>query len=161
MELMITIGIAAVVTFSVAIMLTDNLRAWRTMYGRMHSEESENVYEVRRLFDRVVRSASRENPVLVTDNGIQVDYIEYPESAAPYKCRSTFVYNGAALTVQNIKVSDGIVIENWTIPNVIQCRFKQSAEPSRAIQMLLTINNIVGNQQQTLDVYACAYLNSL
>lgn len=164
MELMITIGIAAVVTFAVAIMLADNLRAWSTMYSRMHSDEAENVYAVRRLFDRVVRSTSRESLISVSDTALGIFYFDDDDSdpsTLPVKCQATFIYNGTTLDVQCIKLSDGTVIESWTIPNVIQCRFKQSGEPSRAIQMLLTINNTVNNRTQTVDVYSCAYKNNL
>jgi len=165
MELMIAIGIAAVVTFAVAIMLADNLRAWSTMYNRMHSDEAENVYAVRRIFDRAVRSASRYNTPSIEDNRLAVNYIEYPEGGGtPFKCQALFVYSGTTLTVTCSEIIGSVVqppFESWTIPNVIQCRFKQATEPGRAIQMLLTIDNTIGNQQQTFDIYACAYLNSL
>jgi hypothetical protein len=161
MELMMAIGIAAIVMFGVAIMLADNLSAWRTMYSRLHSNTAEQCFEVRRIFDRVIRSACVGKPVYVSNNAVTVDYLEIPSSGSPYLCRANFNYSGNTLTINCIRISNGQVLENMTIPNITQCNFTTSG---RSIQMLLTANNTSGNPEEsfseTINIAATAFLSS-
>ena len=141
-ELMMAIVVAAIVTFGVAIMLVDNLKGWNTMYNRMHSNTAEQCYEVRRVFDRVIRSACVGRSVSVSDDEVIVDYFDYPSSGSPYLCRANFKYSGNTLTINCTRVSNSQVVESMTIPNITQCNFTLCG---RSIQMRLTADNISGN----------------
>ncbi len=169
-ELMMTICIVAVVMFGVAALMASDIGGWKTMYDRLNSESAKNSYEIRRMFDRVVRQASIRDEVAVTDTTFQIVYYDYVWNTADVipsavvKARATFTYSNGKMTVVSKKASNGEVIGSLTISNVANKPpfFKLYG---RSVQMMLTINN-VSNYQATEpfseQIYVCstAYLNS-
>lgn len=164
MELMMTIGIAAIVMFGVAIMLADNLHAWRTMYSRLHSVEAENVYAVRRVFDRTIRQAVVTGSVVISPlgNSLEADYYDC-RSLPALKCHASFIYGNNTLTVICTKNKGTTEIERWQIQNVAN-NLPIFNSSGRSIQMLLTLNNVSSDPQvpfsETLNVFSTAYLNN-
>ncbi len=161
-ELMIVVAIAAIVTLSLGIVLADSLRGWNTLYGRIHSQEAENTYAVRLLFDKAVRKSSSDpGNIIFGTSPLSLTVYYYSDFAIkttdPPDREAVFSYNGSDLKVEDKDKATGAILSTWTIPNVIGCVFQRSG---RALQMVLTLNNNLNNRPQTFTVISSAYLHS-
>jgi len=168
-ELMITICIVAVVMWGVAVLMASDIGHWKTMYDRLNSNAANNSYEIRRLFDRVVRQAPSTSSLAASDTSLDIDYYDYVWDSsdiipsAVIKAHASFNYSNNTLTVVCTNRSTGVELERLIISNVANKPpfFKLTG---RAAQMMLTINNSSTNPTEPFSeqIYVCstAYFNA-
>ncbi len=157
-ELMMTMLISSIVVLSMGILLADNLRGWRVMYNRIHSEKADNTYVVRRLFDVAFRKGTiapgSQIRISPSQDTLTVDY--YSNMILPIPdCNAVFQWDGSnILTLTCYQKTSGAEISSWTIPNVSNCIFNQAG---RSVQMNLTFDD--PNHTQMFNVVSSAYLH--
>ena len=164
-ELMMTMLVSSVVVLTMAILLADNLRGWRVMYGRLHSIEADNTYVARLLFDKAVRRSSHDpRDIVYVASPLSLTVKYYSDAAikttgSPDR-KAVFSYDGANLKVEDKDNGTEAVLSTWTIPRVSNCIFRPSG---RALEMVLTLNNPsspADNRPQSFTIFSSAYLHS-
>ncbi|MHC4645456.1 MAG: type II secretion system protein [Planctomycetota bacterium] len=67
-ELMVTVGIVAIVILGVGVALVDSQRGWHKMYDRVHGEVATDSYVAKITFDKIVRKSSQRRHIIGTQN---------------------------------------------------------------------------------------------
>ena len=138
-ELAITVVVSVIVILGIGVVLADSQRNWNRMYNRIYSDVVTDSYVARKMFDSVIRKASREK-LLVDDAGNWLEVYYYADSDSEDVDRyARFYKTGSQLSAEYGKL-DPLETLTTTIvcENVSNCVFKQVG---RSAQMILTLDN--------------------
>ena len=146
-ELMLATLLATIVVLAIGFTLVDSQRGWNRMYNRIYSDVATDSYVARRMFDSVIRKASKEKFLLDgAGNWIEVYYYADANSTDVDRY-ARFAYDG----VSQLDIEYGIVEPRQTLSiqavcgNVSSCVFKGAGYSA---QMILTLDN--GSQTATI-----------
>jgi hypothetical protein len=140
--------ILVIVMFAVAIVVSDNIRGYNSMFNRIYSDVVTDSHVAKRMFDSVVRK-SCSGRFSLDDSGRQLEVHYYADSNSAVPDRYMFFYQqddhlnvdyGRILNNGSKEILDEMVV----CGNVSGCTFKQTG---RSLQMILTLNN--GSQELT------------
>lgn len=138
-ELMLVVGLIAIVFAAIGIVLVDSLNGWHKMYECVYSDVVTGGYVASKTFDRVIRQASSEK-FLSDDAGSWIEVYNYADSNSTAVDRYTYFYeDDGQLKIEHGRLSPRETISIHTIcGNVSSCLFK---EVGRSAQMILTLDN--------------------
>ena len=138
-ELMIAMIFLGIVTVGVGIVLADSQRGWNQMYNRIYSGVVTDGHVARRMFDTVIRKASRQN-IQVDGAGtwVEVDYYADANSVVVDRYARFYVSVGE-LKVEHGNLDPGDVLSTQRVcSNVSACVFTVTGP---AVQMVLKLDN--------------------
>jgi len=152
-ELMIAMIFLGIVTVGVGIVLADSQRGWNQMYNRIYSGVVTDGHVARRMFDTVIRKASRQN-IQVDGAGTWVEVYYYADANSAVVDRyARFYLSGEELKVEHGNLDPGDVLSTRRIcPNVSSCVFTTTGT---AVQMVLRLDN--GSERATVMSSAVAH----
>jgi hypothetical protein len=146
-ELAITTVVSLIVIAGIAVILVDGQRGWNQMYSRTYADVVVDSHIARRMFDSVIRRASREKLLIDQDgNWVEIYYYSDPTlSEADLYAR--FYTSGGQLNLEHGKlVPTRQTLRVETVcDNAQSCVFKSTG---RSIQMILALND--GTQSNTV-----------
>lgn len=145
-ELMVSSTIFAIMTIAVGVALTDSQHGWHKMYNRVYSEVVSDSYVASKMFEAMVRRASRER-ILLDEEGNWVEVYYYSNSDSPIVDRyMRFYESDGTLSVEYGQLNPREVFNTQIISeNVSECGFKGAG---RSAQMMLTLDD--GSQAVTV-----------
>lgn len=152
-ELMVATVLSLIVITGIGIILADSQRGWNAMYNRTYSDVVTDGHVVRRMFDRIIRKANREN-IQVDDAGtwVEVSYYQDPNSTVLDRYARFYLY-GSELKVEYGNLDPGEVLSTQTVcSNVSSCIFSTTGT---AVQMVLRLDN--GSETATVMSSAIAH----
>ncbi len=146
-ELMVTTVIVAIVILALGSVVADGVRGWQRMYDRVYADVVTDGFVARRVFDRIIRKASRQM-YSVDDSGEWLKVYYYSSGAATTLDRyGLFYVSGDELKVEHgIRATPETPLQTETVcGNVSSCVFKGDG---RSAQMILTLDD--GSQSVTV-----------
>ena len=145
-ELIVTTVIAVIVLLGIAVVLVDSHRSWIAMYNRTYSDVVTDGHIARRMFDAVVRKASRED-ILLDEAGTWIEVHYYQDSNSVELDRyARFYLSGDELKVEYGNLDPGEELSTQTVcSNVSSCIFMATGT---SVQMVLRLDN--GSQAATV-----------
>ena len=146
-ELMIATMIGSIVMLGVGMAIADSHRGFNAMYDRMYSDVVTDGYIARKLFDSVIRRATRTRFLLdANGNWIEVYHCQDPNSTIVDSYARFYTANGE-LNIEYGSLNPTQTLSTNTIcVNVAGCVFFRGA--GRSAQMVLTLDN--GSQTMTV-----------
>jgi hypothetical protein len=153
-EVMLAAALAIIVILGIGVVLVDSQRGWNRMYDRIYADVVSDSFVARKMFDSIVRKASREQ-ILIDDAGGWVEVYYYAGSGSTDLDRyARFFLVDDQLHVEHGKVEPRETLNVYTVcENVSSCVFKASG---RSIQMILTLDN----GSQTASVVTSAVMHN-
>jgi hypothetical protein len=138
-ELMLATVFLGLVVLALGMVLADSHRGWIAMYNRVYSDVVTDGHVARRVFDSIIRKASR-NHILVDSAGAWVDVRYYQDSSSAVLDRYARFYTSG----------DDLLVEYGTLDpmealgtrklcsNVSSCAFDRVG---KSVQMVLKLDN--------------------
>ncbi len=140
-ELMIATVISSIVILGTGTVLVDNQRGWTRMYERVYSDVVTDSYVARKMFDTVIRKASKEK-LLLDAAGEWIEVYYYQDASSTYVDRyARFSYDDGAgqLSIEHGSLNPRETLSTQTVcENVSACVFKAAGQSA---QMILTLDN--------------------
>jgi hypothetical protein len=144
-EVMVASVMAVIITFGLAVVLSDAHRGWNTMYNRAYSDVVTGSHIAARTFDGIVRKSSIELSQFTADevtacyyadsNSVVIDrYSRFYISDSNVLCVEYGQYNGQVKPPEYTPEGDPVTI----CGNVSFCSFMKNG---RSMQMVLTLDN--------------------
>lgn len=145
-ELAITTVVFAIIMVAVGVSLVDGHRGWNSMYNRVYSDVVTDSYVASKMFEAMVRRASRER-VLFDEAGNWVEVYYYADSDSSAVDRYMRFYGSdGALNVEYGQLNPRETLATETVcENVSECVFKGAG---RSVQMMLILDD--GSQAVTV-----------
>ncbi|MHC4624695.1 MAG: hypothetical protein ACYS4W_12425 [Planctomycetota bacterium] len=152
-ELILATVFLGLVILSVGMVLADSHRGWATMDNRVYSDIVADGHIARRVFDSVIRKASR-NHILVDTAGEWVEVRYYEDSSSVVLDRyGRFYTAGNELLLEYGTLDPLEPLGTRTIcSNVSSCVFSRTG---KSVQMVLKLDN--GSQTATVVTSAVAH----
>lgn len=152
-ELLVALSISIIILLGIGIVLADSYRGWNAMYSRIYSDVVVDGHIARRVFDSVIRKASRKN-ILVDAAGIWVEVYYYADANSTDVDRYARFYRaGGQLNVDYGKLEPKETLTTQTVcSNVSSCVFTATGA---SVQMVLTLDN--GSETATVMSSAVAH----
>ncbi|MHC4461119.1 MAG: PilW family protein [Planctomycetota bacterium] len=139
-ELMIAITIGCIVMLGVGMAIADSHRGYNAMYDRMYSDVVTEGYIARKMFDSVIRRATRTRFLLDSGgNWIEVYHCQDPNSTIVDSYARFFTANGDLNIEYGTLNPRQTLSTNTVCVNVAGCVFFRGA--GRSAQMVLTLDN--------------------
>ena len=153
-ELAVTVVISTIVIIGIGVVLADSQRSWNKMYNRVYSDVATDGYVARKMFDAVIRKASREK-LLVDEDGNWLEVYYYADGSSTVIDRyARFYETGGQLNIEYGKLDPREILTTQTVcENVSDCVFKGAG---RSAQMILTLDN----GSQTVTVASSAVMHN-
>lgn len=140
-ELLVATVIVAIVILALGTTITDSVRGWHRMYGRVYADVRTDSFVARKTFDQVIRKATRQM-YLVDSAGAWLEVYYYSDSAESIVNRyARFHSASGALLVEYGEWEAGAKSRlriDIVCENVSSCVFKADG---RSAQMLLTLDD--------------------
>ena len=138
-ELVITVVVSTIVIIGIGVVLADSQRGWNKMYNRVYSDVVTDGYVARKMFDAVIRKASREK-LLVDDAGNWIEVYYYADGSSTIIDRyARFYETEGQLNIEYGKLDPRETLTTQTVcENVSDCVFKGTG---CSAQMMLTLDN--------------------
>jgi prepilin-type N-terminal cleavage/methylation domain-containing protein len=162
-ELLVTMGLAAIVILAMGITLADNQKGWRRMYDRVYSDVVTDAYVTRMTFDRIVRQSTIRrqlidgDPYAVTGNlSLTVYYYDNPLTSPELDKYATFRIAGTDLLTDYGDLNPGTWDPQGTPRTVTLARDVESVRFSVdgvAVQITLTLDNDKERMTVTTSAY--------
>jgi len=144
---MVAVTIGCIVMLGVGMAIADSHRGYRAMYDRMYSDVVTEGYVARKMFDSVVRRATRTR-FLLDANGkwLEVYHCQDPNSTI-VDTYARFYQANNELYIEYGSLNPRQTLSTHTVcVNVATCVFFRGA--GRSAQMVLTLDN--GSQTATV-----------
>jgi hypothetical protein len=164
-ELLVTLGLAAIVILAMGITLADNQKGWRRMYDRVYSDVVTDAYVTRMTFDRIARQSTIRrqlidgDPYAVTGNvSLTVYYYDNPLTSLELDKYATFRMAGTDLLVDYGDLNPGTWDPQGSPTTVTLARDVESVRFSTAgvaVWMALTLDN--DKERMTITTSAYRY----
>ncbi|MHC4666472.1 MAG: PilW family protein [Planctomycetota bacterium] len=164
-ELLVTMGLAAIVILAMGITLADNQKGWRRMYDRVYSDVVTDAYVTRMTFDRIARQSTIRrqlidgDPYAVTGNvSLMVYYYDDPLTSPELDKYATFRIAGTDLLVDYGDLNPGTWDPEGSPRTVTLARDVESVTFSTAgvaVWMALTLDN--DKERMTITTSAYRY----
>ena len=138
-ELVITGVVAVIVLLGIGVVLVDSQRGWNAMYNRVYSDVVTDGHIARRMFDAVVRKASRED-ILLDEAGTWIEVHYYQDSdSVELDQYARFYLSGDELKIEYGNLDPGEELSTQTVcSNVSSCVFMVTGA---SVQMVLRLDN--------------------
>ncbi len=144
-ELVIVSAMSSIVILGTGSVLVDNQRGWTRMYDRVYSDVVTDSYVARKMFDTVIRKASKEK-YLVDQAGTWLEVYYYQDANSTVVDRYAYFYyspsqgnSSGQLKIDHGTLSPRAILSTETIcENVTSCVFKAAG---LSTQMILTLDN--------------------
>jgi len=150
-EVVIAAAVSTIVLVGVGVAVVDAQRGWNRMYSRTYADVVTDGYVARKMFDSVVRKASREMYLIDDTNGQWIE-VYYYSSAAATKADlyARFSESSGDLNVEYGVVDPRVTSSVHTVcSNVDSVNFSGSG---RSLQMILTLDD--GSMSSTVTCSA-------
>jgi len=153
-ELAITVIVMVIPILVVGIILADSHRSWHAMYNRVNSDVVTDSYIAAKVFDRLVRRASKDGVFIDDDNKwVEVYYCQDNNSVVVDRYAFFYVADGD-LMIQYGRLGPKEALSTRTVcQNVSGCIFKQVGQ---SIRMILKLDD----GMQTNDVISSAVMHN-
>jgi prepilin-type N-terminal cleavage/methylation domain-containing protein len=162
-ELLVTMGLAAIVILAMGITLADNQKGWRKMYDRVYSDVVTDAYITRMTFDRIVRQSTIRSQLIDGDpyavtgsSSLRVYYYEDPQTSVDLDKYATFRIGETLLLVDYGDLDPGTLDPQGSPRTVTLARDVESVSFSVdgvAVQITLTLDNDKERMTVTTSAY--------
>ena len=152
-ELMIAVVFLGIAILGIGIVLADSHRGWNAMYDRVYSDVVTDAHIARRMFDGIVRKASR-NHITVDTGGTWAELLYYEDwtSTALDRYARFYTANGE-LYIEYGTLDPKETLRTQTVcSNVSSCVFTRAGG---SVQMVLRLDN--GSEAATVVSSAVAH----
>jgi len=160
-EVMVTVVIVGIVVLALGTAIADGVRGWHRMYDRVYADVVTDSFVARKVFDRMIRKASRQM-YFVGDEGASLEIYYYDSTASTAVDRyGLFYVKDGELKLDHGVWAPGTVspksrLRTETIcPNVSSCVFKGDG---RSAQMILSLSD--GDKSATVVTSAVMHNGS-
>jgi len=152
-ELMIVTIFLGIMVLALGIVLADSHRGWNTMYNRVYSDVVTGGHLARRIFDSIIRKASKDH-ILLDTAGTWVEVQYYQDSDSTELDRyARFYVSGNDLIVEHGNLDPGEILSTQTAcSNVSSCTFSRAG---KSVQMILRLDD--GSETSTVMSSAVAH----
>jgi Tfp pilus assembly protein PilV len=152
-ELMIAVVFLGIAILGIGIVLADSHRGWNAMYDRVYSDVVTDSHIARRMFDGIVRKASR-NHIAVDADGGWAEVLYYADITSTDLDRYARFYTAnGELYIEYGTLDPKETLRTQTVcSNVSSCVFTRAGG---AVQMILRLDN--GSEAATVATSAIAH----